>query len=73
MTAERLRIARELHDIVAPRRRRPRLPRPVWATVDIGLTVDLRPLRYQFPTAGGDTYDDNWLVIGGGPSPIPAC
>ncbi|MGW6989700.1 WapI family immunity protein [Streptomyces sp. NPDC054946] len=28
-------------------------------------SVDLRPLRYQFPTARGDSYDDNWLVIGG--------
>ncbi|MET9131806.1 WapI family immunity protein [Streptomyces antibioticus] len=28
-------------------------------------TVDLRPLRYQFPTVGGDPYDDNWLIIGG--------
>ncbi|MFJ5901670.1 hypothetical protein ACIQFZ_41445 [Streptomyces sp. NPDC093064] len=26
-------------------------------------TVDLRPLRYQFPTVSGDAYDDNWLVI----------
>lgn len=28
-------------------------------------SIDLRPLRYQFPTVMGDTYDDNWLVIGG--------
>lgn len=28
-------------------------------------SVDLRPLRYQFATAGGDPHDDNWLVIGG--------
>ncbi len=28
-------------------------------------TVDLRPLRYQFPAVGGDPYDDNWLIIGG--------
>ncbi|MFB7739251.1 hypothetical protein ACFC08_33725 [Streptomyces sp. NPDC056112] len=28
-------------------------------------TVDLRPLRYQFPTVSGDAYDDNWLVISG--------
>ncbi|AEN12876.1 MULTISPECIES: hypothetical protein [unclassified Streptomyces] len=27
--------------------------------------VSLRPLRYQFPTASGDPYDDNWLVIAG--------
>ncbi|MFD0567345.1 hypothetical protein ACFQ2M_39355 [Kitasatospora saccharophila] len=28
-------------------------------------SVELRPLRYQFPVARGDEYDDNWLVIGG--------
>ncbi|MFF2375072.1 hypothetical protein ACFVUW_11890 [Streptomyces xiamenensis] len=28
-------------------------------------SVELRPLRYQFPAARGDSYDDNWLVIGG--------
>ncbi|MGW2898951.1 WapI family immunity protein [Streptomyces sp. NPDC001212] len=28
-------------------------------------TVDLRPLRYQFPTVSGDAYDDDWLVISG--------
>ncbi|MET9874058.1 hypothetical protein ABZZ36_05400 [Actinacidiphila glaucinigra] len=27
--------------------------------------VELRPLRYQFATARGNRYDDNWLVIGG--------
>ncbi|WP_326647466.1 WapI family immunity protein [Streptomyces sp. NBC_01750] len=27
--------------------------------------VDLRPLRYQFATAQGNRYDDNWLIIGG--------
>ncbi len=28
-------------------------------------SVELHPLRYQFPAAPGDPYDDNWLVIGG--------
>ncbi len=28
-------------------------------------SVELRPLRYQFATAGSNPYDDNWLVIGG--------
>ncbi|MGC4995047.1 MULTISPECIES: WapI family immunity protein [unclassified Streptomyces] len=28
-------------------------------------SVDLRPVRYQFGTVRGDSYDDNWLVIGG--------
>ncbi len=28
-------------------------------------SVELRPLRYQFATARGNRYDDNWLVIGG--------
>ncbi|WP_446459334.1 WapI family immunity protein [Streptomyces vinaceus] len=27
--------------------------------------VELRPLRYQFPRAGANSYDDDWLVIGG--------
>ncbi len=27
--------------------------------------VGLRPVRYQFATVRGDSYDDNWLVIGG--------
>ncbi|MBO8191750.1 hypothetical protein ITI46_08660 [Streptomyces oryzae] len=27
--------------------------------------IKLRALRYQFPVAIGDPYDDNWLVIGG--------
>ncbi|MGW4825896.1 WapI family immunity protein [Streptomyces sp. NPDC004227] len=26
--------------------------------------IGLRPLRYQFPVASGDRWDDNWLVIG---------
>ncbi|MFI2432268.1 hypothetical protein [Streptomyces sp. NPDC018693] len=25
----------------------------------------LRPLRYEFPAARGDQYDDNWLVVEG--------
>ncbi|QGV82311.1 WapI family immunity protein [Streptomyces ficellus] len=25
--------------------------------------LELRPLRYQFPTATGDPHDDNWLVV----------
>jgi len=28
-------------------------------------SVELRPLRYQFPRTSGDEHDDNWLVIGG--------
>ncbi|MEV0373328.1 hypothetical protein AB0I10_26530 [Streptomyces sp. NPDC050636] len=28
-------------------------------------SVELHPLRYQFPAVQGDPYDDNWLVIGG--------
>ncbi|MGW3376636.1 WapI family immunity protein [Streptomyces hydrogenans] len=32
---------------------------------DHASSVELRPLRYQFPSAPGDPYDDNWLVIGG--------
>ncbi|MFD8779238.1 hypothetical protein [Streptomyces sp. NPDC059916] len=27
--------------------------------------VELCPLRYQFPAAPGNPYDDNWLVVGG--------
>ncbi|NSC19783.1 hypothetical protein FM076_00515 [Streptomyces albus subsp. chlorinus] len=27
--------------------------------------IKLRALRYRFPVASGDQYDDNWLVIGG--------
>ncbi|GGU21178.1 hypothetical protein GCM10010244_54650 [Streptomyces coeruleorubidus] len=26
--------------------------------------IVLQPLRYQFPVASGDRWDDNWLVIG---------
>jgi len=32
---------------------------------DHASSVELCPLRYQFATAQGDSYDDNWLVIGG--------
>ncbi|WP_340384725.1 hypothetical protein U5640_43390 [Streptomyces sp. SS7] len=32
---------------------------------DLTSGVDLRPVRYQFATVGGDAYDDNWLVIDG--------
>ncbi|MGW4383942.1 WapI family immunity protein [Kitasatospora sp. NPDC004531] len=32
---------------------------------DHASAVELRPLRYQFPAAGRDEFDDNWLVIGG--------
>ncbi|KUO09877.1 hypothetical protein [Streptomyces sp. DSM 15324] len=32
---------------------------------DLTSSVDLRPVRYQFATVGGDSYDDNWLVIDG--------
>ncbi|MFF8731688.1 hypothetical protein ACF073_35155 [Streptomyces sp. NPDC015171] len=28
-------------------------------------SVQLCPLRYQFSAVSGDSYDDNWLVIGG--------
>lgn len=28
-------------------------------------SVEIRPLRYQFPLVGTNSYDDNWLVIGG--------
>lgn len=31
---------------------------------DHATSIELRPLRYQFPTARGNRYDDNWLVIG---------
>ncbi|MER7767085.1 hypothetical protein [Kitasatospora sp. NPDC096140] len=30
-----------------------------------GTSVELRPLRYQFPATSGDPYDDNWLVVEG--------
>ncbi|MFJ4879553.1 hypothetical protein ACIP93_30735 [Streptomyces sp. NPDC088745] len=29
-----------------------------------GSGIGLRPLRYQFPVATGEPWDDNWLVIG---------
>lgn len=32
---------------------------------DLSSSVDLRPVRYQFATVRGDSYDDNWLVIEG--------
>ncbi|MGW5063347.1 WapI family immunity protein [Streptomyces sp. NPDC004096] len=32
---------------------------------DPASSVDLRPVRYQFATVRGDSYDDNWLVIEG--------
>ncbi|MFE9458951.1 hypothetical protein [Streptomyces californicus] len=32
---------------------------------DLSSSVDLRPVRYQFATARGETYDDNWLVVDG--------
>lgn len=32
---------------------------------DPASSVDLRPVRYQFATVLGDSYDDNWLVIDG--------
>jgi hypothetical protein len=32
---------------------------------DHGSSVELHPLRYRFPATRGDSYDDNWLVIGG--------
>ncbi|MES4902436.1 MULTISPECIES: hypothetical protein [unclassified Streptomyces] len=28
-------------------------------------SVELRPLRYQFPAVSGDWYDDNWLDVQG--------
>ncbi|MFE2927132.1 WapI family immunity protein [Streptomyces goshikiensis] len=28
-------------------------------------SVELCPLRYQFSEVRGDSYDDNWLVVGG--------
>ncbi|MBK3562196.1 hypothetical protein [Streptomyces sp. MBT62] len=31
---------------------------------DHATSVELRPLRYQFPKVRGNRYDDNWLVIG---------
>lgn len=48
---------------------------------DHASSIELRPLRYQFPTAVGSQYDDNWLVVTGwlrrlraaGPSPTRAC
>ncbi|MGC9441999.1 WapI family immunity protein [Streptomyces sp. WG5] len=32
---------------------------------DPASSVDLRPVRYQFATVRGDSFDDNWLVIEG--------
>ncbi|MGW9498178.1 WapI family immunity protein [Streptomyces prasinus] len=32
---------------------------------DLASSVDLCPVRYQFATVWGDSYDDNWLVIDG--------
>ncbi|MFI1004164.1 hypothetical protein ACIP10_32800 [Streptomyces galbus] len=32
---------------------------------DLSSGVDLRPVRYQFATASGDAFDDNWLVVDG--------
>ncbi|MFE7113392.1 hypothetical protein ACFU98_44670 [Streptomyces sp. NPDC057575] len=32
---------------------------------DLSSSVDLHPVRYQFATVRGDSYDDNWLVIDG--------
>lgn len=32
---------------------------------DHAVSVELRPLRYQYPEAGGGSYDDNWLIVGG--------
>jgi hypothetical protein len=32
---------------------------------DQASSVDLCPLGYQFSTVRGNSYDDNWLVIGG--------
>ncbi|MER5863101.1 hypothetical protein [Kitasatospora sp. NPDC002040] len=28
-------------------------------------SIELRPVGYQFAATNGDSYDDNWLVIGG--------
>jgi len=33
--------------------------------VSNGNFVELAPVRYQFERAGGDTYEDNWLIIRG--------
>jgi hypothetical protein len=32
---------------------------------DHASSVELWPVGYQFPAAGDNSYDDNWLVIGG--------
>ncbi|MEV7084401.1 hypothetical protein AB0O07_00620 [Streptomyces sp. NPDC093085] len=32
---------------------------------DLSSSVDLCPVRYQFATVRGDSYDDNWLIIDG--------
>ncbi|MBD0842012.1 hypothetical protein [Streptomyces sp. TRM68416] len=32
---------------------------------DLDGSVGLRPVRYQFATVRGDSYDDNWLVVEG--------
>lgn len=32
---------------------------------DHASSVELRPLRYQFATVRGNSYDDNWLLISG--------
>jgi hypothetical protein len=32
---------------------------------DPAISVDLRPVRYQFAEVRGDSYDDNWLIIDG--------
>ncbi|MFI5987021.1 hypothetical protein ACIBEA_39925 [Streptomyces sp. NPDC051555] len=32
---------------------------------DHASSVELCPLRYQFSEVRGDSYDDNWLVVGG--------
>ncbi|MCF3170698.1 MULTISPECIES: hypothetical protein [Streptomyces] len=32
---------------------------------DLSSSVDLRPVRYQFATVRGETYDDNWLDVSG--------
>ncbi|MEV7282447.1 hypothetical protein [Streptomyces sp. NPDC093111] len=32
---------------------------------DLSSSVALLPVRYQFATVRGDSYDDNWLVIDG--------
>ncbi|WP_242432990.1 hypothetical protein [Streptomyces sp. Root264] len=46
------------------------LPAGAWHPVPVLLndhvsSVDLRPVRYQFASVRGDSYDDNWLVIDG--------